>query len=66
MSGRLSKKILQAAMRKPVLFLLAISFTALAVGCALHLAGPISIRTHHVEVPDIEIQIGNAATTPGA
>jgi hypothetical protein len=32
----------------------------LSVGIAFRLAGPISIRTHRVELPDVEVHIGEA------
>ena len=39
---------------------LSVGITALCVGFAVHIAGPISIHIPHVEIPAIEIHTGNA------
>jgi len=54
----LMKDLLKLLFSKPVSLLLLIVLV-LSAGVALHLAGPISIQTHRVELPDVEIHIGN-------
>jgi len=58
----LMKSNLKSLLSKPTSLLLLV-ILVLSVGFALHMAGPISIQTHRVELPDIEIHIGN---TPAA
>jgi len=53
----LMKNMLASLLLKPVSLLLLIALV-LSLGFALHLAGPISIQTHRVELPDVEIHIG--------
>ena len=55
----LMKDLLKILLFKPISLVLLIALF-LSVGIALRLAGPISIRTHRVELPDVEIHIGEA------
>jgi hypothetical protein len=48
------------------LSLLLLIVLVLSLGIALHMAGPISIQTHPVEVPGIDIHIGTTSTSSGA
>lgn len=52
------KDLFKLLFLKPISFLLLIAFV-LSAGIAVRLAGPISIQTHRVELPDLEIRIGN-------
>jgi hypothetical protein len=45
---------------------LSVGITALCIGYAFHIAGPVSIRTPHVEVPGLEVQTGSAPGPAGA
>ena len=53
------KNMLTSLLLKPVSLLLLIALV-LSLGFALHLAGPISIQTHRVELPDVEVHIGGS------
>jgi len=52
------KDLFKLLFLKPMSLLLLIAFV-LSAGIAVRLAGPISIQTHRVEFPDLEIRIGN-------
>jgi hypothetical protein len=54
----LMKHLLKLLYSKPLSLLLLIVLV-LSAGIALHLAGPIFIQTHRVELLDVEIHIGN-------
>jgi hypothetical protein len=59
-------KFLETLAARPLsLFLVAVivlsvGITALCVGFAVHIAGPVSIHIPHVEIPAVEIQAGSA------
>jgi hypothetical protein len=42
---------------------LSVGVSALCVGFAIHIAGPVSIQTPHIEVPGVEIHTGSAPAT---
>jgi len=53
-------KFLETLEAKPLSLLLLIVLV-LSLGIALHIAGPISIQTHPIEVPGIDIHIGTTS-----
>jgi hypothetical protein len=64
-TSTLMKFLETLAVRPLSLFLVAVivlsvGITALCVGFAVHIAGPISIHIPHVEIPAIEIHAGSA------
>jgi hypothetical protein len=54
-------KSIEALAVIPPLSLFLFIVLVLSVGIALHMAGPISIQTHPIEVPGIDIHIGTTA-----
>jgi hypothetical protein len=53
-------KSIEALAARPLSLLLFIVLV-LSLGIALHMAGPISIQTHPIEVPGIDIRIGTTS-----
>ena len=45
--------------------ILSVGVTALCVGFAVHIAGPISIHIPHVEIPAVEIHTGSTSALTG-
>jgi hypothetical protein len=58
-------KSIEALAARPLSLLLFIVLV-LSLGVALHMVGPISIQTHPVEVPGIDIHIGTTSSPAGA